>query len=519
MRIIIPLKFKLRGPLCFEASRVHHIMETWENIIQPPVLASLFASDTAGADSAPAPEPPPHIKLQQIAERANAAASGSGEAPLALARGLVALCDSILSTLQSEPATPPDSIIQLALVDESLSACEARKIFTNPEDQASLAALRQRSQALLTQWQEQKRFEKTPLDHIRPMLPPVVEVLNRVQTLLNERLFIHPDHADAVLKDRKELAEKSNSLRQREIQCLEAWRALEGEKKKPGFTDEKNKEQELCEKAVDLVQERKTLDQEVANRESQYPSQPKVGWLDARRKPVFEAFDKNSIDVELVKERRGILNVRLKMLDEELAKAEKRIPDFFRDEANGTVNALLWPLSQMLKFRGDASHHPLLEQKDLYEAPFRKGSLYFETVREVEEILGLLQNYLDDHGRQTHALQEIKNLAKQGNVFLAEKRMAKIERRFKDISYRRIDEAIQEALRPFRETQRLSADVDAYAAKRKTFWGKIFKDNEARQKLDNQISSARSQVSRLQKCELKSAVNELCDKLEASLRV
>lgn len=188
------------------------------------------------------------------------------------------------------------------------------------------------------------------------------------------------------------------------------------------------------------------------------------------------------------------------------------------EASNRSVNPLFVCLNRVWRLNQRKEYHAILDRQDLCEFVFKTGSLYTEIVSELQEMIQSLEALLEEHARQVQAVQEIKSLVKKGAVSQAEKRMTKIERKFKGVSYRRCDEAIQEATRPLREAKRVSSEVDDYMAKRKGFMGKLFKDKDTRRKLDSEISRLRSEAASIPKGELRNSVSDLCQQMESTLK-
>ena len=476
--------------------------QTTELAISPALGGSLWES-RAATEIVSA-----QVRLAELAR--TRAGSQPKELPaerLKHALSVLSLAEQSLTQIELDTSETPtnETIRQLAFVEAYSSLFEARRVFENQPQSELFETLRGRSQAIVSRWQAAE--VKRPMELLREAAPALQEILSRLQTLSSERLFIHPEQAAAVAKDTKEIAEKLVDLRRREGEVAETIR------KAPG------KEADFIERASTLVDERTSLEAEQARREASYQRSGIVGLLDPRRKQVFDPpIDLANIDVEVVRERRALLGGKLRSLDEELEKLRTRLPDLARDPEGSSISPDLWALNQVLKWNGSKDAVPVLDRLDLYEFLYGQGKLYTELTREMDAIQAWLQSLVEEYELQSKGLQEIRDFAKQGNVFLAEKRMSKLARKFKGLGYRRCDEAIQEGMRPIREAQRISAEIDEYLSKRKGLFGKMFKDGNTRSQLENRIVGVRGQVASLAKCELKTAVQDLCTKLEASLR-
>ena len=422
------------------------------------------------------------------------------------AEALLGSADPLLTRVELESGGASDSVaLDLALIEEFCKLFESSKVFENQPSAEAFASLRGRLDAIAARGQP--AGAKRPAELVRAALPALIEVLTRLQTLSNDRLYLHPDQVASVAKDRKTIADKFVDLRRREGELADVIR------KAPG------KEADFVERAANLVDERTALEAEQARLEASYQGTRLVGLLDPRRKPVFDPpLDPANIDVEVLRERRAMLGAKLKSLDEELEKLKPRLPDLGRDPAGSSIRADWWTFNQVLRWNGSKEANAALDRTDLYEFLFGQGVLYTELTREAMAIQTWLQTLIEEYDVQTKTLQEVRDFAKQGNVLLAEKRMSKVARKFKGLGYRRCDEAIQEGKRPLLEAQRIGVEIEEYLGKRKGFLGKMFKDGGTKTQLETRLSAVRGQVAALPKCEIKTAVQDLCTKLEGSLR-
>ena len=479
-------------------------MNSWK---QTTELATSLPIGTSLWESRSASEPvPAHIRLAELARtRPGSAAIDIQKERLKHAEAVLGLAEQVMTRIELESAPNPEALLDVALVEEHGALFEARKVFENSPRSETLASIRGRIEGWLARGPAKEA--KHPTEVVKQALPVLIEVLTRVQTLSNDRLWLHPEQATALAKDRKEMADKFVDLRRREGELAEVVR------KAPG------KEADFVERAATLVEERTAVEADQARREASYQKTGVVGLLDPRRKPVFDPpLDLANIDVEVLRERRAMLNAKLKALDEELEKLRLRVPEIGRDPAGSSLHPNLWALNQVLRWNGSKESNPILERSELYEFVYGQGAFYSELTREATAILTWLQTLIEEYDTQTKVLLEVREFAKQGNVLLAEKRMAKLPRKFKGLGYRRCDEAIQEGKRPLVEAQRIGVEIEEYLGKRKGLFGKMFKDSGTRSQLENRLSGVRGQVASLPKCEIKTAVQDLCTKLEASLK-
>jgi predicted nucleic acid-binding Zn-ribbon protein len=160
----------------------------------------------------------------------------------------------------------------------------------------------------------------------------------------------------------------------------------------------------------------------------------------------------------------------------------------------------------------------MILREDVFGFIFKQGEFYQDVIAGMERTIKFMETLAAEHAHQVQTLQDLVEVIKQGGVLQAEKRLSKLERKFRGVSYRRCDEAIQEAVRPLRDAKRAESEVEEYLKKRQGLMGKLFKDKDTLRKLETSISAVRSQAGALPKGELRDVVTGLCQKMEASLK-
>lgn len=445
-----------------------------------------------------------------------------------------------------------DAALNIAICLEYLDWMKASISQTESEDLSLITSMQEQAEGIVSQWTESGSLQEKPSTYARSVAQGLIDVLQPAQRLANDRLFVRPEIEAAVQNDRKDLSKETGDLKKSETDLVAQWTKVAEDLQRIGITGEagadkpvrdrlnkesgeqgpdgkasqtlakiselENRRNDIAGRARQLFDEETRLREEAARREEALSVKSSISQLDMRRNSVIPGFDITSIGADETKQARSVLSGKLNSLDEGLQKLSTEVSEQCLDPATGGVNPLFLCLNRVWRLNRRKEYHAILERRDLCEFVFKSGSLYSEIVSELKDITQYLQSLLDEHEQQVQAVQEIKDLVKKGAVFQAEKRMAKMERKFKGVSYRRCDEAIQEATRPLREAKRVSSEVNDYLSKRKGFMGKLFKDKDTLRKLDNEISRLRSETMSLPKSELRDSVSEMCQKMEGALK-
>ena len=445
-----------------------------------------------------------------------------------------------------------DGVLNLAISIEYLDWLKIPASGVDPKEAASIASLLEQSESVVSRWTESGLLQDNPSAQARSVARELIEGLQSAQRLANDRLFVRPEVEVAVQSDRKDLLKETTDLKNRETELVSMWTKVEENLKRLGITGEpgadkavrerlskeaseqgadgkagqalaklsdlENRRKDVAGRARQLLDEESRLREEASRREDALSVKSRVSQLDMLRTSVIPGYDASNIDADEVKQARSVLSGKLNSLDEGLQNASEKISEECMEASNRSVNPLFVCLNRVWRLNQRKEYHAILDRQDLCEFVFKTGSLYTEIVSELQEMIQSLEALLEEHARQVQAVQEIKSLVKKGAVSQAEKRMTKIERKFKGVSYRRCDEAIQEATRPLREAKRVSSEVDDYMAKRKGFMGKLFKDKDTRRKLDSEISRLRSEAASIPKGELRNSVSDLCQQMESTLK-
>jgi len=495
--------------------------------------------------------------LARSEEQSEGGASDSGANDSAAggethARSVLGAVQSALVSLGNCPQPRYSDLLNIAISLEYLEYLKSDGALQARDEGQSIEQAHEQVERIASGWLESGAVSEPIRGHLRKLAQGLIEALQAAQRIGNDRLFVRPEVESAVQADRREMMKAVGELKKREVEILDGWRKTEEEFVRIGITGDREpdealrnklkqeaseqgsegkasqtlskladlelRRQDLSNRARQLVDEESNLAKDALEREAKLGEKSSISQLDPRRNFLMHGFDPLSIDADVAKQARTVLSGKLNSLDEKLQEVSEKVPAECRTESGDAVDLLFCCLNRVWKLNRRQEYHPLLGHSDLCEFLFKSGTFYFELVAELQRAIDSLQTLVDEHAQQVTAVQEIKDLVKKGAVFQAEKRMAKIERKFKGVGYRRCDEALQEATRPLREAKRISTEVDDYLSKRKGLMGKLFKDKDALRRLDSEIGRVRSEASSLPKSEFRDTLSALCQKLESQLK-
>ena len=478
-----------------------------------------------------------HAGLRRIVLADDGGAGGPAGRPSG--RGMaktLALIELIIGEREKGPSkNPPKNrheLLDLAIMEEYLEWVRSEASPGRPEERDYAAALWLRLEAILATALASNLIPKRPALFAREVLPALSDGLEKAKRLICESLFLPPRLEALIGKEKTELEQTIQNLRDREAKILEESQWLENERQKCLPTGDPAQDAEratrsaeleqkwkgLCEKAAELNAEEARCETQIKLLERKYPTTSNISAFDARRKSVFSAFDPMQISSEEVAERARFVKAWSQSLDQKLAELEGKLPPACRDSEGETVNLRFWCFAWIAAQRERAWPYGILGDRELYFLVYGGGTLYREMKTELDEVVTHLEGLGAEFQMHLKIVNEIKDLVRQGNVFAAEKRFKGLVPKFKDIRYQNVQSVIEESLRIHREAQRLVADVAEYQSKNQGFFAKMFRDKARQNGLEQRLIALQGKEASLPKSELKSTVGGLLQEAESKWR-
>lgn len=475
------------------------------------------------------------IDPQQKRLRVEAAPGGAGvqKAGPALDAGkALGVVETVVSGLEIGPLKSRDQILDLAIAEACLEVLRNPAPPARPELLDQIVGAQARLDKVVAQALAAKLLPKRPLELVREVLPVLDETFEKAKRLIHESLFIPPRLEAEITKERTELQQKIQAVKDRETQLLEEDQWLDTERQKCGFPGDaaknaasaarlaelEGKWKALCEKVQDLFAEEGRLVELVRGLEKKYPARGGVSLLDTRRASIFKAFDPAQISADEVGEKLKQIKTLPASLDQKLTELESKLPSPCRDAAGESVNPrfriLAWVLGQG---KGGGAHRHL-QDREAYVLVYRGGELYREVKEELVELVSGLEALAAEYQAHLKAINEIKDLVRQGNVFLAEKRCKALVPKFKEIRYQNVQSLIEDSLKVHREAQRLVADAAAFQSKSQGFFAKMFRDRNKQNELQQRLTLLQGKAASLPKSEFQTTVAGLLQDAESKLK-
>jgi uncharacterized coiled-coil DUF342 family protein len=447
-------------------------------------------------------------------------------------RKILGLIETKLGALEKNAWPGSPEMLDVSIIEEYLEYIQSQGVLESPEDAAGLGTLRAKTEDLVSKALAAAAIEKRPSQLAREVLPGVNDILEKAKRLVEERLFVPPLSDAAIRSERTELDKKADYLKQRDAQLLDEYQRLETERQKCVLSGDPTKDaakaqrlaeldekwQATSERARDLMAEEEQFAASVRELEPKHPTKSSISLIDGRRKSLFKEFDPNKVSSDEVTERLRFVRSLAQSFDEKLDELEKKIPAWCRDTDALAIDSRLWTLARLLGQKDKKLIHRNLLQRDLYPLPCKSGSLYHDIKEELAGLVAFLETLAAEYQSHLTQVNQIKDLLRQGNAFLAEKRFKTLVPKFKEIRYQSVQSQIEDALRIHTGAKQLLADATEYHGKSQGLMGKLFKDRKKLQELQEKLSSLQSANAALPKSELKTTVSGLLLEAESRLR-
>ena len=492
-------------------------MNPWDQLMpEPPspgavAPASLFARRKKFIDT--------RQKRLRIEDGPGGASQGKA-GPAWNAATALGVVETVMSGLEHGPLKNRDQILDLAVVEACLEVLCSPEKAASPEFLEQMAGAQARVDKVVSQALTAKMLPKRPLELVREVLPALDEAFEKAKRLMYENLFVPPRLEAEIMKERTELQQKIQTLKDRETQLLEEDKWLDLERQKCGSPGDAAKNpalaarlgeldgkwKALCEKVQELFAEEGRLADSVRGLERKYPARGGVSLLDARRTSLFKAFDPAQISADEVDEKLKLVKALPAALDQKLTELEAKLPPPCRDASGEAVNSRFRILAWVLGQRESVGSFRHLQDREAYVLVYRGGEVYREIKEELVELVSGLEALAAEYQAHLKAVNDIKDLVRQGNVFLAEKRFKALVPKFKEIRYQIVQALIEESLKVHREAQRLVADAAEFQSKSQGFFAKMFRDRNKQNELQQRLTLLQGKAASLPKSELKTTV-------------
>ncbi len=527
-------------------------MTHWQTIQADPANSSIYG--VTARRLLPEELTEPMKEIARLSADAGSAVAGGvdDESRERHSREVIAAVQTVVESTQGSGAPALDDVLDVAIALEYLDFVEGSGAALSEGDSASISSAREQLQKCAEDWVQNGALSEAPGAHARKLAGSLTEAVQVMERVANKRLFINLEKQEAVLVDRKELGAAVGPLKARESELLDLWGKVVEDLNRLGLTgdpgndeavkarlkeesgaaggdgkavqnlkkleDLEARQQDLASRACQLLEEEAFLKSDAQRREEKLEDQSFISQFDVRRESILPDFDPANINVEDVKQARAILSGHLVSLEGRLREVIETLPPECLTPSGDGVNLRFVCLNRIWKLNRRQEFLPMILREDVFGFIFKQGEFYQDVIAGMERTIKFMETLAAEHAHQVQTLQDLVEVIKQGGVLQAEKRLSKLERKFRGVSYRRCDEAIQEAVRPLRDAKRAESEVEEYLKKRQGLMGKLFKDKDTLRKLETSISAVRSQAGALPKGELRDVVTGLCQKMEASLK-